>query len=174
MAFSAEVIHRATLRLEQAKADKDSQTRQKLGEVYSRLPRVQKIDGMLRQSMALAAQAVFTQGGDARQAMEQVRQANLLLQAERQSLIDEEFGPNFIDESPICSRCGGMGYVGTAMCSCLQELCRQEQKKELSLLACGAADFEDFVVEYYPAAVDSRYGASPRAIMERNLKLCKK
>ena len=60
------------------------------------------------------------------------------------------------------------------MCSCLQELCRQEQKKELSLLTCGEGDFDQFRLDYYPDRVDSTYGASPRMIMERNLRICRK
>ena len=31
----------------------------------------------------------------------------------------------YLDESPICDNCGGSGYVGTTMCECLRELCRQ-------------------------------------------------
>ena len=174
MAYSAEVVRRAEKRLESAKADKESANREKLNSVYARLPRVKELDIQLRQSMALAAQAVFTQGGDARVAMEQVKQANLALQQERQTLIDREFGQGYLDESPVCQLCGGVGYVGSQMCSCLRELCRQEQTKELSLLSCGQKDFSDFVLEYYPDRMDSRYGASPRAIMEQNFKLTKK
>jgi DNA replication protein DnaC len=59
------------------------------------------------------------------------------------------------------------------MCECLRELCSQEQKKELSLLSGGRENFNQFKLEYYSDAVDSRYGASPRMIMERNFRTCK-
>ena len=174
MAYSLEVIRRARQRLAEAKEEKESLTREKLQTVYSRLPRVKMIDIELRKSMVLAAQSVFQQTEEAKTAMEDAKKANLLLQQERKNLIEQCFGADYLDESPVCSHCQGVGYIGTRMCSCLQELCRQEQKKELSLLACGEGDFSQFRLDYYPSQVDSRYGASPRAIMEQNLKLCRR
>ena len=174
MAYSKDVVRRAQQRLAQAKADRESENLQNLQTAYREIPRVKEIDGLLRRSMALAAQAVFSQGGDAKLAMEQVKQANLALQWEREQLISQHFGEGFLDESPICDLCGGNGYIGSAMCECLQELCRQEQKKEVALLASNAERFEKFRLDYYSDRVDSRYGASPRAIMERNLNICRK
>ncbi len=174
MAYSKEVVRRARQRLQQAKADRESENLQNLQVAYREIPRIKEIDTMLRRSMALAAQAVFTQGGDARLAMEEVKQANLALQQERQELVKARFGEGFLDEGPICSLCGGSGYIGSAMCECLQELCRQEQKKEVALLSSNSERFEKFRLEYYSDRVDSRYGASPRAIMERNLSVCRK
>lgn len=174
MAYSREVISRARQRLAEAKAEKEALSREKLKTVYAQLPRVREIDIELRKSMVVAAQCVFQQGGEAVSAMEDAKKANLLLQQERESLIRQQFGADYLDETPVCSHCEGVGYVGTQMCRCLQELCRQEQKKELSLLACGEGDFSQFQLEYYPKDVDSRYGASPRAIMERNFGLCRR
>ena len=174
MAYSADIVARARRQLESAKADKESQYQQHLLQAYRQEPRLREIDMLLRKSMALAAQAVFTQGGDARAAMERVKEANLALQRERQALIDSRFALGYLDDAPICSGCGGSGYIGTNMCRCLGELCRKEQKKELALLSTGEESFENFRLDYYSAQVDSRYGASPRMIMERNLKFCRK
>ena len=99
------------------------------------VPRLREIDRQLRMTMAMAAQAAFTKGGDVQSAMEEVKQKNLALQQERQQLVHLYFEEGYLDESPICDHCGGSGYVGSNMCECLMELCRQEQKKELSLLA---------------------------------------
>ena len=40
---------------------------------------------------------------------------------------DGVVAPGYLDEKPICESCGGNGYIGTTMCKCLKELCRQEQ-----------------------------------------------
>ena len=173
MAYDAQVVRRARQRLESAKADKESENRQKLQMIYEKLPRVRQIDMELRKSMVLATQAVFSGGDGAQAAMEEVKKANLALQAERKSLIDTGFGENFLDESPVCNRCGGVGYVGTQMCSCLQELCRQEQKKELSLLSCGEHDFSDFRLEYYPDRAISGGKVTLRAIMQKTYQDCR-
>ena len=58
------------------------------------------------------------------------------------------------------------------MCTCLKELCLQEQKKELLQLTGGREHFGAFRLDYYPDQVDSAYGASPRRIMERTLQYC--
>ena len=89
-------------------------------------------------------------------------------------MIDKKFAPGWLDEAPVCPHCGGNGYIGANMCRCLAELCRQEQKKELSLLSAEPVNFADFKLEYYSDKIDSLYGASPRKIMERNLSICKK
>jgi DNA replication protein DnaC len=59
------------------------------------------------------------------------------------------------------------------MCECLRELCRQEQKKEISILAGGKESFSQFRLEYYSDRIDPKYGASPRIIMEHNFKACR-
>ena len=172
MAYSNEVVRRARRRLESNKADHDSLQQARLQEIYARLPRVWEIDKQLRHSMALAAQAAFLQGGT--DAMDQIKEANLALQAERKELISANFPDEYLDESPICNHCGGSGYIGSHMCSCLLELCREEQKKELSLLAANSASFSQFRLDYYPEAVDPKFGASPRVIMGKILDICRK
>ena len=174
MAYSLEVVKRARVRLAQAKEDRESENRQHLAEAYKRVPRIREIDLELRRTMAKAAQAAFLQGSDGRDMMDKVRLENLELQQERAILILENFEEGYLDESPICDNCGGSGYVGSQMCDCLRELCRQEQKKEVSILSGSRETFNQFNLDYYPDRVDPKYGASPRTIMERNLSICRR
>ena len=173
MAYSAEVMARARERLAQAKADRESENRQHLQQAYEKLPRLQEIDRQLRLTMATAAQVVFSQGGDAVAAMEQVKQENLSLQEERRALIEANFEEGFLDDAPICHRCGGNGYLGANMCECLQELCRQEQRKELTILSGGRETFSQFRLDYYSDRPDPKTGTSPRAIMSRGFDICR-
>ena len=173
MAYSAEVVKRARARLAQAKEDRESENRQHLAEAYAKVPRIREIDMLLRRTMAQAAQAAFLQGSDGRELLEQARIQNLELQQERAILAMEHFEEGFLDESPICDNCGGSGYLGSSMCECLRELCRQEQKKEVTILSGGRETFNQFNLDYYPERLDPKIGASPRAIMERNFKICR-
>ena len=173
MPYSAEVVKRARERLAQAREDRESENRQHLAEAYARVPRIREIDMQLRRTMAQAAQAAFLQGSDGRELLEQARQENLSLQREREELVRQYFEEGYLDDSPICRLCGGTGYVGSTMCECLTELCRQEQKKEISILA-GKESFSQFRLDYYPDRIDPMYGASPRTIMERNFQTCRK
>ncbi len=174
MAYSAEVVKRARARLAQAREDRESENREHLAQAYAQVPRIKEIDMQLRRTMARAAQAAFLQGSDGRELLEKARLENLELQQERSILAMESFEPGYLDESPICDRCGGSGYLGTSMCECLRELCRQEQKKEVSILSGSRDTFHQFNLDYYPDRVDPKYGASPRTIMERNFQNCRR
>ncbi len=170
MAYSNDIVRRARQRLESMRADRDSQNRERLQQAYAQVPRIREIDLQLRQTMALAAQAAFTQGSH--ELMEQAKQKNLSLQAEKKQLIAQYFGEGWLDETPICPTCGGTGYLGAQMCSCLRKLCVEEQEKELTLLGHGNEEFSRFRLDYYPDRVDPKYGRSMRAVMQRTYELC--
>ena len=174
MGYSAEVVRRARDRLAQAKEDRESENREHLARAYAQVPRIREIDMELRRSMVQAAQAAFSGGIDVQEAMARVREKNLALQRERARLEEAYFEEGYLDDSPICEKCGGTGYIGSNMCECLAELCRQEQKKELTILTGGRESFSQFRLDYYPDRVDPKYGVSPRNIMERVLETCRR
>ena len=174
MGYSMEVMQRARARLAAAKADRESENQQHLAEAYERVSRLREIDRQLRMTMAMAAQAVFASGGDVENAMEEAKNKNLSLQREREALVRMYFEEGFLDDSPICSRCGGSGYVGASMCECLAELCRQEQKKELTFLNVGRETFDQFRLDYYPDRIDREWGVNIRTIMEKTYQTCRK
>lgn len=173
MAYSLEVIQRARQRLASAKADRESQYQQRLQEAYRDLPRLRQIDQQLRQTMALAAQAAFSRGGDVAALIEEAKQKNLSLQAERRALLDATFAPGWLDETPVCKRCNGNGYIGSTMCDCLAELCREEQRKELTVLNVGEDNFDAFRLDVYPDKTDARLGINIRGLMERTYQICR-
>ena len=174
MAYSAEVLRRARARLAMAREDRESENREHLQIAYQRVPRLREIDIQLRATMAMAAQAVFASGGDVQAAMAEAKAQNQALQQERAWLIDSNFEEGFLDETPICDRCGGTGYMGSQMCECLAELCRQEQKKEISILSGGKEHFAQFRLDYYPDRIDPTLGVNIRAVMEKTFQNCKR
>ena len=167
MAYSTEVIRRARQQLASAKADWESKQQHNLQEAYNRLPRLLEIDRQLRLTMVQVAQAAFAQGGDVQEMMAKVKAENLRLQEERKALIAANFPSDFLDEGPFCPHCDGSGYVGSQMCSCLKELCKVEQCKELTYLCAGNERFEDFHLEYYPEK------DNVRLVMARTYDICR-
>ncbi len=174
MAYSPEVIKKARARLAQARADRESENRQNQDRAYARVPRLREIDRALSATMAQTIRAVYTEGGDVAQAMAAVRERNLALQLERRELIAANFEEGFLDDAPICETCGGTGYIGSNMCECLAELCRQEQKKELTFLSAGQERFDQFRLDYYPDRIDPKLGVNIRSVMERTYQTCRK
>ena len=174
MAYSAEVLRRARARLAMAREDRESENREHLQIAYNQVPRLREIDIQLRATMAMAAQAAFSQGEDPQELLQEARRKNMLLQQERAELAALHFEEGFLDDSPICDCCGGNGYIGSVMCECLRELCRQEQKKELTFLNVGRESFEQFRLDYYPDREDPRLGVNIRALMERTFQTCRR
>lgn len=173
MPYSNEIVRKARAELASRKADHESRMNYRLQEAYAKVPRIREIDGLLRKSMALAMQAAFQTGADAKTAMEEVKQANLALQEEKKILIARHFGPGYLDETPICPKCGGSGYIGSVMCQCLRELCRRQQEKEVALLGDSGQHFGAFRLDFYSDRPDPKTGISPRAIMSRGFDICR-
>ncbi len=174
MGYSQEVLSRARARLAQARADRESENRHNQQLAYERLPRLREIDLELKTTMSQAISAVYASGGDVKAAVEAVKQRNLGLQRERKMLIAANFEEGFLDDAPICTHCSGTGYLGSHMCECLRELCRQEQKKELTFLSAGQERFDQFRLDYYPDRADPKLGVNIRTVMEKTFQSCKR
>lgn len=176
MAYSEQILHRARARLDRARLERIRENEEHRRIAYERYPRLKEIDNELRLSLSQAVASYLRKGDDPMAGIAEVRQRNLALQREREWIIEAaDFGDGFLDDTPICTKCGGTGYTGSTMCSCLRELCRQEQKKELtSLLGNGEETFDSFRLDYYPDVYDPNLGASPRKLMQSNYNICKK
>ena len=126
--------------------------------------------------MAEVARETFRGAEDRAQKIATLRARNQELQQERAWLLESsDLEEGYLDDSPICPICGGTGYVGSRMCECLRELCRQEQKKELTaLVGAGRETFDTFRLTYYSDDPDPRLGASPRVIMSKTLSACRR
>lgn len=175
MPYSATVLHRARARLAEARASRELENDRRVEAIYQAHPRLREIDRQLRATAAQIMAATFRRGGDPSAAIAEIRTKNLALQQEREWILESEG----IDEAdlrpePVCTVCGGSGYVGARMCECLKELCRQEQKKELSSLLGGRESFDAFRLDYYPADFDPKLGASPREQMQYTLLKCRR
>ena len=167
MAYSEEVLRRAQARLAQEKADCESESNARIELIYQMYPRLREIDRSMRQSVSKAVAAAFRKGTDPTAAIEKIKEENLSLQREREWILEaNELDESALEPATICSKCGGNGYVGAAMCECLRELCRQEQKKELSSLLSGKESFDSFRLDLYPAQPDPQVGISPRDLMQ--------
>lgn len=176
MAYSEQVLRRARVRLEQAKQERERENAAHRQEAYERYPRLKEIDRELQLTMAQLMATALRHGEDPTQAIAQIRDRNLALQCERDWILEAgDFEEGFLDDAPVCAKCGGTGYEGNQMCSCLRELCRQEQKKELtSLLGSGRESFDMFRLDVYSDVYDDTLGTSPRKLMQSNFNICRR
>ena len=174
MALDGKLLGRALDRLEELNKA-DERQRNKLRErVHSRLPRVAEIDRIIAGSFAEAAFAALDSGSaNPEEALRSIALKNLNLQAERAELMTEAgFAPDCLDEKPRCEKCSDRGFYGTKPCTCLMELYKEEQRKELSeLLKLGEETFDSFNLDYYDTR-PGKDGTSPRDHMETIYEIC--
>jgi len=174
MAYSEQILRRAQARLAQEKADCESESAARIAQIYAQYPRLREIDHAMRRSVAQAVTAAFKKGSDPTAAIARIKEENLALQREREWLLEaNELDENALEPAVICPHCGGSGYMGAVMCECLRELCRQEQKKELSSLLAGKETFDSFRLDYYPNDRDPKTGESPRILMQKTYSDCR-
>ena len=175
MAYSELVLRRAQTRLAQEKADCEAESYARIQQIYARYPRLREIEQELRRSVSKAVSVAFRKGEDPAAAIAAIKEENLALQREREWLLEaNDLDESALEPGVICPHCGGSGYVGAVMCECLQELCRQEQKKELSSLLGGKETFESFRLDYYPTEIDPNFGVSPRQLMQHTFQHCRR
>ena len=174
MAFDANILRRATDRLEAERRQRQERSERLRSQAYERQPRLRQLDRQLQATMAQLVAATLRQGGDPVQAVREIRERNLDLQQERAVLLGSlGLPPDALDDKPACPLCGDTGWQGAKMCRCLQRLCAQEQIKELSkLLDLGEQSFDTFRMDYYSETPYPGKGTSPRKNMELVYDVC--
>ena len=175
MGYEQSVLRRATARLEaQRKAREEAQERLR-SEIYAKLPRVAAIDRELRRTITQIIAASLRDGSDPVPAIGVIRDKNLSLQAEKAALLTEHGYPaDALDDKPACPKCGDTGWNGTEMCSCLKQLCTQEQIKELTSLLnlTEEQSFARLRLDVYSDRPWQGMARSPRENMTRVVAVC--
>lgn len=174
MPYDANVLRRATRRLEEESRLRRDRAEQARLEAYRRQPRLEQLDRRIQGTMAGLVAAALRQGGDAAAAVRAVREENQSLQRERAVLLGGLGLPeDALDDKPACPLCRDTGWQGAKMCRCLRQLCAQEQIQELSkLLDLGEQSFDTFRLDYYSQTPYPGRGASPRGNMELVYDVC--
>ena len=166
MSIDGKLLRQSLDRLDAEKKARSAKAASARARAYAKYPRIKEIDLALRASMLDVIGSVAG-GGDVDAKIDTAKKKNLGLQAERYELLKAAgLRPEDVDDEPACKKCGDMGFIGTKMCSCLTDIYRDEQKKELSAcLKLGKETFNTFCLEYYDDAPDPATGVSPRRIM---------
>ena len=176
MSYEPDVIRRALDRLEHRRDARDRRRVQLQRALYANQPRLRDLDGALATTaMDLAALAMggrpVAAGGPEIAA---IRAQNEALQTQRTRLMAElGYGPDALDGAPACPRCGDTGWTQGNMCTCLRELCVQEQLKDLTaaMYLTEEQDFDRLRLDVYS---DKPWNGrrSPRETMRRVIGAC--
>ena len=174
MPYDANILRRATQRLEEESRRRREQVERKRIRAYENAPRLEQLDRQIQGTMAGLVAAALRQGSSPVEAVRSVREENQSLQRERAVLLGAMGLPeDALDDKPACPLCRDTGWQGAQMCRCLRQLCTQEQIRELSkLLDLGEQSFDTFRIDYYSQTLYSGRGTSPRGNMELVYDVC--
>ena len=176
MSYDAAIVQRASARLARRKEIRERRRWDLEQELYRRQPRLRELDRAIGGTMAeLAGLAI---SGKPIQAdgpeIADIRRRNLELQAQRAELLHTlGYEPDALDPTPICTKCGDSGWAGAEMCTCLKELCAQEQMKALTALL-NLTDEQNFDRLRLDVYSDQPWEGkrSPRENMKRVVTVC--
>lgn len=174
MAYDPNIVRRASARLEENRRAREEQLEALRRRVYAQEPRLARLDRQMRGTMAELAAAALRRGDGAAEVIRAIRTKNLDIQQERAVLLGGMGLPeDALDDKPACPLCGDTGWQGAQMCSCLKQLCAQEQIQELSkLLDLGEQSFDHFRLDYYSDTVYPGQATSPRDNMDLVYEVC--
>ena len=173
MAYSAEVMREARLRLKNQRRERELLADHQRREAYEARPRLRTLDLQLRTSVAQVMASAFQKRENPQQAIEQAKASNLAAQKERSLLLAELRMEDYLDTDAPCPHCGGTGWAGQTLCSCLRTLCREVQMEQfINLPGENIPGFVSFRTDLYSSQQDPKYGSSPRKQMTETKGFC--
>ena len=152
MGYSKEIQKKAFDVLEQRRRGAQDTAQEHRQEVYAKIPQVAAIDRQLSSTALSVARAVLDENQNVGELIEGLRQKNLSLQEKRAALLRHAGLPsNYTDVIYTCEKCKDRGYVGSQMCSCLQNLLKKLAHEFLcEQSALGNCSFSTFHLAYFP------------------------
>lgn len=174
MSLDGKLLSRAKARLDEKKRAQEAEYNRRMIYVYDRNPKIRELDQEIKGTVIDVIGFALSNGGNPETAIEDIRDENLYLQSElRNELMAAGFSADYVDYKYLCEKCHDTGYQGAKICSCLLDIYKQEQKKDLSsLFKLGTETFDNFELDYYDDAADPATRISPRQRMEVIYETC--
>lgn len=174
MSTDGKLLARARKSLDERRQRNQTELLRRTNEIYGKNPRAAALDGEIKATVMDAIGQALRKGGNPEYAVEKIGEHNIELQRElSEELMAMGYPPDYLNEIYSCPECKDRGYIRGQMCSCLRELYRQEQIKELSgLLKLGQETFDNFELDWYDDTPDRATGISPRSAMEFVYETC--
>lgn len=177
MSYDAAIVQRASARLARQREIRSRRRWDLEQQLYRQQPRLRALDQAIGGTMAelaglaIAGKPIQADGPE----IADIRRRNLELQAQRAELLHTlGYAPDALDDTPACPKCGDTGWAGNEMCSCLKQLCAQEQMKALTALLnlTDEQDFDRLRLDVYSDQPWQGVDRSPRENMQRVVTVC--
>lgn len=178
MGYSSNVYKAAADKLFERRLKAEKEVDKRRSKVYAKIPRIQEIEKLISSFEIRAAKAVV-RGGDVASEMKKLRDQNLALQNELNSLLVQNGYPvDVFEPHYYCPKCKDTGYYDengkTLVCSCLKNALVACACTELNRNApLALSTFETFSLDYYDKREDAQLGTSPYKQMNKIFNYCK-
>lgn len=161
------IERRKTLRRDELEARKS--------EIFSRFPRIAEIEKRLDETGVNLINCVLDGSCDPEEAVRKIMQENLLADEEKRNILTSNgYAPDYIENKPLCGKCGDTGYVDDHICCCVKSELNKELLSEANLSEkLSEQTFDAFRFDYYSDLPDQNLGFSPRENIKSVYRLCK-
>ena len=145
-------------------------------EIFARFPRIKEIETALDRTglslMSRVAEGAMTPEA----AVDEIMAENRDCVRERTELLTGAgYAADYLEDKPICARCGDSCFVQGRPCSCVLTELDRELAAEANLSEKLAAQtFKSFRLDCYSELADPAIGISPRENMRSILGICEK
>ena len=172
MAYDPQVVQAARERLEQRRQQALDNAAALRTRIHNQFPRSREIEKELMTAIPEVTRAILA--GD-NEAVERIRRDNLRLQEELADILHTAgYKQNGLEPQYTCPHCEDTGYADGKVCTCYQQLLREEACRRLSgLSAMKLTSFDEMSAAYYSDKVDPRLGVSPREQMQDIIHYCR-
>lgn len=172
MAYDSQVVQAARERLEQRRQKTINDAAALRTRLHNQNPRIREIERELTTALPQVTSAILT--GDTEE-VERIRQNNLHLQEELASILHAAgYNQDNLEPQYTCPHCEDTGYANGKVCTCYQQLLREEACHRLSSLsAMKLTDFDEMSLSYYSDEANATMGMSPRNRMKKVIDYCR-
>lgn len=141
--------------------------RQRIEEIYSKLPSIKKIDEKINSIGFDIASGIFKLSKEGlstddfinskRKEIESLKQEKAIL------LTESGFAPDYMEIKYKCDQCKDTGYIDSRKCNCLKQKLINLYFKQSNLSSIlQRENFSTFNTEYYSTVKSESYGKSPK------------
>ncbi len=148
---------------------------ERLERISKEIPQVIAIRKELGLTSVRLSKMILEKQTNLNQGIEQLKAANLALQArEKELLTSRGYPADYLELHYTCPVCRDTGYVEGKRCSCFNDLVRRARLQELNQVSnLELSDFSTFQLGYYTTELDPVTGVVPRKIMEEIYRFCR-
>lgn len=175
MNFNEQYFDRAMAMLQARRNQNKLTEQQRHDEVCSKIPEYAKLEELLADTSRKLIMIIINDKDNAEEKLKKLEDGNLGIQKNMTALLKQGgFPEDYLQPIYTCPLCKDKGTANSRWCECFQRLMLNAAAEELnSVSPLKLSTFDSFRLDYYSDESDPNFGASPRAVMKRNLEFCK-